>query len=781
MYTPFIRKLPSSGDYLNRKDFTIDNFSGGLNNVDSELLLLDNQVLDCRNMMFSDNFSIEKRYGSSYLFEAVPETDETEASDSYGEKITWYDEFRINDNEVYTITASENKLFVNDEFLCVVQGDVEGCSFNGDYYFVDGAFLYKIDFQSYNTIYEVFKIVEDPKVYVNRFAESVAVTNPETLEQDIVTLCETVEAEVTTTKYIHIGEYNIDNPDNIIEYSSSDTYYADPYGKKVLEHGSEHGKVNNETYTNYYKKEETTGTKKGVKIKGFLTNKIPENVSVEDTFTFNSNLLFAKTTHDLEYTTDVVTGIVSYTDKTDYEPIEFVITEIDYITGCIYFERVEEEHGIKNCVLWSDDLDDMWLDYTNDEEKIKTINKTISYLNNNFTNMICRCYIPRDKKYNNGEIVTTEEGLMWYQPCRNELDYAFLGENYLPNNPRNICVYKGRIWTTGDYGQLNEIRACNVNQPFYFPAAMSLAMVPTGDAVKDIFEFDNSLIVGRRNDVYSVTGSSTSAGSGDLFSIKKLDATTGFFDKNCGALINNYYLFLGSDGKLYKMNTPTTNIDYLMIRPITTYIDLFRPPLSFNKDDIKNLSCVALDNNVFWCIDDKILLYSYDHQSFLYFTDLDATVIYTDGVELKFGTSNGSRCKWDKTIYNDRGNPISCKLKTKAFDLGSPIYYKFFEQLLVTMDKPELSNSSVDIRVLLDGSQRIAHGGVFYHFVINSGVYGVSKWNRSVFSSAPFAKTQWIQLNGRSRTISYEFLNETTDETFRILSVNTVYTTRDLR
>ena len=38
-----------------------------------------------------------------------------------------------------------------------------------------------------------------------------------------------------------------------------------------------------------------------------------------------------------------------------------------------------------------------------------------------------------------------------------------------------------------------------------------------------------------------------------------------------------------------------------------------------------------------------------------------------------------SRCKWDKTIYNDRGNPISCKLKTKAFDLGSPIYYKFFE------------------------------------------------------------------------------------------------------
>jgi hypothetical protein len=160
---------------------------------------------------------------------------------------------------------------------------------------------------------------------------------------------------------------------------------------------------------------------------------------------------------------------------------------------------------------------------------------------------------------------------------------------------------------------------------------------------------------------------------------------------------------------------------------------------------------------------------------------MGATVIYTDGIDLKFGTANGSRCKWDKTVYNDCGNPIESRLKTKAFDLGSPIYYKFFEQVLITMDRPELCNSSIDINVILDGSQRASQGGTFYHFEVTTGQFGISQWNRSVFCAAPFAKTNWIQLNGRSRTISYEFVNNTINETFRILNVNTIYTTRDLR
>lgn len=781
MYTPFIRNLPSSDDYKNRRDFTIDDFSGGLNNVDSELLILDNQMQDCKNMMFSDNFSIEKRYGSSYIMEAKPALGEEEASPSYGEKITWYDEFRVSEDVVYTITASKDKLFLNDKFMCQVLGDVEGCSFNGDYYFVDGAFLYKIDFNSFDDVIKVLRIIEDPKVYVSYFEKEYIKTDSETLEEDIVNLMETVSTETSIDEYINVGKHNNDNPDGQFQYKSDTDYYADPYGIRKLEHGTDSGKVNNENYTNYYIKKTETKTIKGIKINGFFTNKIPVNVSVGDTFTFNSNLLFAKTKHDLTFSIDYVTNLVKYTDNSSYEPIKFTITEMDYDKGVVYFERVEEEYGIKDCILWEDVLDDMWLDYTNEEEAVETIKKVISYLNSNFSNIVCRCYEPREKKYTNGETVITEDGLMWYQPCQSEIEYDYLGENYLPNNPRNICVYKGRIWTTGDYGQLNEIRACNINQPFYFPAAMSLAMVPTGDAVQDIFEFDNCLIVGRNNDIYSVNGSSTIGTSENLFSIKKLDTTTGFIGRNCGALINNFYLFLGYDGKLYKMNTPTTNVDYLMIRPITTYVDLFKYPLSFTRQDIENISCVAFDNNVYWCIADKILLYSYDHQSFLYFTDMGATTIYTDGIELKFGTANGSRCKWDKTVYNDCGRAIESRLKTKAFSLGTNIYYKFFEQLLITVDRPELCNSSVDIKVILDGSQRIAQGGTFYHFDIVSGIFGVSQWNRSVFCAAPYAKTHWIQLNGRSRTIGYEFVNNTINETFRILNVNTVYTTRDLR
>ena len=43
-----------------------------------------------------------------------------------------------------------------------------------------------------------------------------------------------------------------------------------------------------------------------------------------------------------------------------------------------------------------------------------------------------------------------------------------------------------------------------------------------------------------------------------------MDVSTGLMNSNCGALLNNFYIYLGYDGIFYKLNTPTTFVEYLM-------------------------------------------------------------------------------------------------------------------------------------------------------------------------------------------------------------------------
>ena len=50
MPRPFYRELPSSNSPYTRQKFTLGDMAGGLNNVDDQATILNNQAADCYNM-----------------------------------------------------------------------------------------------------------------------------------------------------------------------------------------------------------------------------------------------------------------------------------------------------------------------------------------------------------------------------------------------------------------------------------------------------------------------------------------------------------------------------------------------------------------------------------------------------------------------------------------------------------------------------------------------------------------------------------------------------------
>ena len=58
--TPY--RLDTRG-WIQERYFTLTNFSGGLNNVEPDNLIGDNESTDCMNMRFLDDVIMEKRHG----------------------------------------------------------------------------------------------------------------------------------------------------------------------------------------------------------------------------------------------------------------------------------------------------------------------------------------------------------------------------------------------------------------------------------------------------------------------------------------------------------------------------------------------------------------------------------------------------------------------------------------------------------------------------------------------------------------------------------------------
>ncbi len=373
-------------------------------------------------------------------------------------------------------------------------------------------------------------------------------------------------------------------------------------------------------------------------------------------------------------------------------------------------------------------------------------------------------------------MVITDE-YVWYEPCMNELDDEKAGENFLPNKPTNISVHNGQLCVCGDTEGNNVLFMSQQANPYYFPASHTFVLESTGDGIVDFFEFDTALVVGRHKDLWVIYGEGVYSDT-NAYRLSKVDAHTGFACTGCGALINNYYIYLGYDGVFYRLNTPTTYTEYLMTRPLSTDIDITKAPLNIVTKDIHSLSPIVYNNEVWFAFDGdtpKVIVYSFDNMCFTYYEGMNATYLYSNDVDVYIGRKDGIISKYDKTCYSDLGQGYQCRFVTKRFDFDSPANFKYFKQVKLTVSVPDDAYSSVYLRAIVDSYSREFNGAVEPNFIFGSVTWG------QIFSNVDVYHSQWQQLSNRGRNIQFEFYNNSVNQPMCVYEISIPYTIRDIR
>lgn len=379
----------------------------------------------------------------------------------------------------------------------------------------------------------------------------------------------------------------------------------------------------------------------------------------------------------------------------------------------------------------------------------------------------------------------------WYNPCLNELGDEFAGEPYMPDSPSVIAVHKNRLFIAGDSKQPHAIYCSafsgDAPLPLYFPSGVFLQVKPNGKPIVDLVVFDDSLIIGRNEDLYVLYGSSEyTTISDDPFYIKQMDVTTGFMNTDCGALLNNYYIYLGYDGRFYKLNTPTTYVEYLMTRPLPFKCDIYSAPFNIPVNTVVRTSTTSYRNEVYFGInEDLVIVYNYDNQAYTYFTGWKSNTLCSDGLSLLVGRTDGVVAKYtdDDPVYTDMGNPIDACYETKRFDFGSSANYKYFKSFMTTSQAYDDLSSNILVNVEINNFKY----GEDVLISSNHARFGEAMWGVHSFGNTlNLYKSPYHQLDVRGRTIKYIFKNNAISddgkgETFRLYDINTLWSIRDVR
>lgn len=195
-----------------------------------------------------------------------------------------------------------------------------------------------------------------------------------------------------------------------------------------------------------------------------------------------------------------------------------------------------------------------------------------------------------------GEEDTTK--LYCYQPCQYELEDGYKGTNMCENLfATMIRVYKDRLIVAGNIGGSGEnerpdpnmIYISDILNPIYFPAGLPIQTPPTGDKITCLRPFNDSLIIGRKEDIYSLTGTTNrTSSSSTSFELNKINTHTGIANNYCADIVFNYLFYVGSDGNCYKITSTSTSELILNTQQVNIKVDFKLPPFSKSLSEIRN-------------------------------------------------------------------------------------------------------------------------------------------------------------------------------------------------
>ena len=407
-----------------------------------------------------------------------------------------------------------------------------------------------------------------------------------------------------------------------------------------------------------------------------------------------------------------------------------------------------------------------------------------------------------------GDMVTLERdfdvsdsGGQYYAPCLNELKDPFGGLSFVPEDISSVEVHKERVFISSG----NLIFCSTPNNPNYFPANASMQLPLNNHPIIDMVSFDGSLVIGREYDMYLLSGSSVyeNDNASDYFTLKKIDTSVGFKCRDCGGILNNFYIFLGSDKKFYKLSSPkTTDADYVMTKPLTNKIDLNLPPFSI-PDNLDYMNTVVCSGQIFFHFSrDLTIVYDYDTMSFSYITGWNNKCLVTFENKLYMDCENGIVCydynDSDDSSYSDivryvfpssgcdvsevttDVKPIECHLYSKKFNFGSSVNYKYLKQLLISSKIFRFSdgNGNEVVKPTCFSLSLVSDTEEIEDFYLQ---YEASDGGSDGGIDDEYYSSHWLPIDIKTRMLQLKFKDDTLHSPMMLYNVNFIVTSRDVR
>lgn len=329
---------------------------------------------------------------------------------------------------------------------------------------------------------------------------------------------------------------------------------------------------------------------------------------------------------------------------------------------------------------------------------------------------------------------------IYYEPCENEFVDTYKGANKVPESVRFLASHNGRLFTSGNDKDDDNIFITDIKNPFYFPVTLPLQLPPNSDKVVGMIVYDNSVVVGRQNDLYAIFGSTNRPDMGvDPFQLRRINTHTGFANNDCIDVAHNYLFYLGYDGNMYSLGSTRTDEKQLSTIILSQQIDLAKAPINVNINDLSNANSVFFRDMWYVNIEDKTLVFSYRHKSWTMFKGLNSKFIYLLNNMLIWSNANCRIIKFSDNTYLDFEEPYEAHWYSKFFDMDNANNFKQFREFFIVAHAYETHPSDINLLFEVD------YTDLRERIVISNQIsaWGRSKWGdryitRNISESLPF-------------------------------------------
>ncbi len=365
-------------------------------------------------------------------------------------------------------------------------------------------------------------------------------------------------------------------------------------------------------------------------------------------------------------------------------------------------------------------------------------------------------YTPLDTTHTQGvTVIDYTNYTICYEPCAEELQDTNKEGNVIPDSVRILQVYNGRLVASGDQFDSNNVFLSDIQNPFYFPAAVPIQLPPNSDSVKCLFPFDNGLVVGREHDVYIIRGFTNDPNLGvDVFTLNKLNVHAGFVNEVTTCLMYNFLCYLGADGNIYTLKSSKYNYTGSMDTTLISHaLNLSASPINLDLTNLSAATSIFFRDMLYVSIQDKVLVYSFRHNAWSLLRGLNARSFTQIDMTLIWGNDNGQTAMFSND-YLDFGEPFRAYWTSKYFTMGDEVSYKQFREFYIVGKTYSDFKSDVHVTFEVDYDKVDAD----YSITTQVSVWGKSKFGdrfilKDIAPSFPFT------LGRRGRNIRFTLSN----------------------